>query len=428
MKRYLKFTTELDEAEEVQAMESIETQYMSLSNQAKTEDWVGQILDLFHEAVETHPKDFVQNVFFEFHHTTSKTREHQERIYQQMAAIGNFTGRDLQVQLVNVYRSTVSEVFDPYVSVVVACLQFKEGSFESFILANLGQGERNKVEFSTSRLRGTNIFDGYNPIVRNASSHVGSDGIIYEKDAVVFRNIGRNNPPKVDIVKWTNAELINNILLLTDFVRAIDIAVNIFGIDISWAIRWDEELHISFLSEILKKEQRFKLQKNFDELVVKIMNSSVSAKEKTDAFSNLFFFELRKRDLPCKCVRLNKANKTVLIVVPEIVSDLNNDDNLIGHILDLLRYGIIAEPCFRHVVDNFYIGHFNDEGKNSLKISVKKEDLRLYGIEEAGLYDLIVDSEVFLNGQKVEIIVDFNKLKEFEYSNLERNFPRKDRG
>lgn len=213
-----------------------------------------------------------------------------------------------------------------------------------------------------------------------------------------------------------------------DLLNAIDIAVNVFGIDISWEIEWDEELRGLFISEILEKEERHKLQETFDELVLKIMNSSMSEKEKTEAVSNLFFLELRRRNLPCKALRFNTTENAILIVVPAITSDLNNDDNLIKCALELFRYGIVAEPCFRHFVDKLYIGDFNEEGKTTLKVLVKKEDLRLYGKEEAGLYDLMAESEIILNGQKVGITVDFEKLKEFEYSNLQRNFPRKDRG
>ncbi len=427
MKRYIRFTSELDELK-AQALDKIEVQYSSLSIQAKDEDWVGQVLDIFHEAVDKNPKDFVQKVFFEFHHTVLKTREQQDRIYKLIAGLSSLSRHDIQVQLVNIYRAIVSEVFDPYISVIVACLQFKEDSFDSFIIANLSQGERNKVEFSKSRLRSTNIFAGYNPIVRNATSHLGSEGIIYEEHAIVFRNIGRGNMPRVDVIKWTNKEIFNNILSLMDLVHAIDVAVNIFGVDISWTIDWDKELHRSFLSEIFGKQQRLELQETFDEIVMKIINSSISDEKKTEAVSNLFFLELGRRELPCKGVRLNSVANAILIVVPEIASDLSDEKEFIKHALELLRYGIVAESCFRYIADKFYIGDFNQEGKSTLKVFVKKEDLRLYGKEEAGLYDLMVDSEIFLHGRKVEVNVDFEKLKELEYANLKRNFPRKNRG
>lgn len=68
-------------------------------------------------------------------------------------------------------------------------------------------------------------------MVRNALSHMGSSGVVYETSSVLFRNIKRQNPPVVETRRWSLDELHLNVLKLLEVCMAIDAAVEIFGID-----------------------------------------------------------------------------------------------------------------------------------------------------------------------------------------------------
>ena len=62
-----------------------------------------------------------------------------------------------------------------------------------------------------------------------------------------------------------------------------------------------------------------------------------------------------------------------------------------------------------------------------ISVRATGKDLEDYSKEEAGLFDLLNDSKIFVNGQKIDVTVDFDKLDQFEYLNLERRFPCKQR-
>jgi hypothetical protein len=49
---------------------------------------------------------------------------------------------------VNLYRSIVADLIDPYLTLPLACYQFIEGEFISIQDANVGLGERNKAEYT----------------------------------------------------------------------------------------------------------------------------------------------------------------------------------------------------------------------------------------------------------------------------------------
>jgi hypothetical protein len=53
--------------------------------------------------------------------------------------------------------------------------------------------------------------------------------------------------------------------------------------------------------------------------------------------------------------------------------------------------------------------------------------LEEYIEESAGLYDLLHEADVWLDGNKIGISVDFGNLAELERKSLDRQFPRKAR-
>ncbi|MGE8423395.1 MAG: hypothetical protein ACN6PI_11230 [Sphingobacterium siyangense] len=177
----------------------------NFSSEIAGKQLINEILGLFHEALETDDKAFLGKVFFENQKYLRLTYDHQDFIFRQWDDIKTRTDqmdRCMQMQLVNLYRNIVSDLFDPYLSIIIAAIRFKEGTFSSFNHANLSAGEFQKVQYASSRLKGTHMFSGYVPIIRNAISHSGTHSIVYRAEYIVFRKIQRKTVPEIaDILK-----------------------------------------------------------------------------------------------------------------------------------------------------------------------------------------------------------------------------------
>lgn len=288
-------------------------------NNPDLESDLKMILDWFHEGINIDQVQFIREVFFEFQISLQKIAPHKERLFREMSRLNEYEvgSVDEAIFLVNVYRNVVSDLFDPYTSILSACFQFKEGSFVNFLYSNLGQGERNKYEFCTARIGSTEILEGYNPVVRNAISHTGTDGITYGKGDILFRNIKRGSDPKVETINWTNEQLQLQILKLIRTIRTIDLAVEIFGIDILQIVRSHKELSRKFLDEIITINDRLELQAPFDRMIAKITsNEELLDNEKLDALSKIFFLECHKRDLKVDRIAFNTEKQMAVIEVP----------------------------------------------------------------------------------------------------------------
>ncbi len=427
---YIKIRKDLSETDRqalVDIQNKIETAIPSITI---AEEYITEILNLLHEGVTINKNEFIREVFFEFVISTKKLIYHKTRIYDELSQLKRFKPNSIEesTHLINIYRNVISDLFDPYISLVIACLQFKEGRFINFLYSNLGQGERNKYEYAIARLKSTNLFSGYNPIVRNAISHTGTDSIKYENNHIIFRNIKRGNPPIISYEKWTTDELQKNILSLLNFIHAIDFAIELFGIDIGNEIKEDKQLFDKFIDEILDQDHRMEIQESLDSLVEKINKSDkLNEKEKIDVFTNILFVECSKRVMPIDSAKFNTKDKVVLLELPEKTINHNDDSELIGRLMELFRYGIIAEPCYRNLFNQIIVREISNENKEVCKIIGNSSEFRKYGDEKAGLIDLLKDCEVFINGDKLTIDIDFNKLQELDNENIERSFPRKER-
>src|SRR5262249_45659239 len=141
----------------------------------------------------------------------------------------------------NIYRNIVADLFDPYLTLIVACFQFKDGVFTTLDDADLGQGERNKFEYLVSKVKriysgNPTFLSGYDPVVRNAVSHTGARGVRYGADQVIFKNIKRGTPAVVETVTWTFDELQLKMLQLLECIQSIETASEIFGLDCTEAM------------------------------------------------------------------------------------------------------------------------------------------------------------------------------------------------
>jgi len=403
----------------------------TISTDQIAEEYIDKILNLLHEAFLINQKKFIEDVFFEFYTNLKKVSTHKKRIYDELSRISDFSEGSIneKTHLVNIYRNIISDLFDPYISIIVACLQYKEGTFLDFIYSNLGQGERNKYDYSYARLKPTNLFDGYNPLIRNAISHTGTDSILYEANEIVFRKIKRGNPPCVTFLKWSANELQEKIMSLLDFIHAIDVSIEIFGIDIGDIIKTDENLSQKFISDIINIEQRLEIQDEFNQIVNKIKTSEkLNEKEKVNTLTNILFLECGKRNIPILSAKFNLSDKIMLIQIPEkAINFTEQNDEILSRILEMLRYGIIAEPCFRGIIDNFIIQEESNTEEKIITIQCDSNLFKDYGEENIGLVDILPKIKTKLKGKNIKIDVDFNKIQEQEYKELSKLYPRKKR-
>lgn len=395
----------------------------SFSSLTIADCYIQQVMRIVHDAYGIDNIKFIKEIFFESTVTLRKTELHRKRIINEINKLDKLEGEEYAVNAVNIYRSIIADLFDPYMSILVACVQFYHGSFVSYINSNLGYGERNKYEYVVSKCSKLTILQGYNPLVRNAISHTGTDSVEYEKEAIIFRNIKRGDTLKIEYVRWTMAELSAHISYLTDFIFSVDAAMNIFGIDVKEVIGNSQELKQAFLDIILSPEERLKVQQGFFDLISKIEASPASDREKFEILSNMFLMECSKREMRVLSIKAKAQEKIIFIVLPETQNHYEIGDELLPAIISLLRYGIIAEPFFRKEYESFIV---IEENKN-LEAHMSQKDLFDYGIEQAGIVDLLNDSRFFLNRIPVVPEVDFDKIREIEYESIGRKFPRKKR-
>jgi len=383
------------------------------------------ILKLLHEGYDVNPINFLESVFLDFNVIRAKTELHKSRIYDQLE---NVIAQPNDLDLVKIYRNIVSDLFDPYINLMVASLQFIKGKFDNIQQTNLSQSEFNKYEFVISKIPNNNLLDGYNSVVRNAISHTGSDGIIYEEGAVIFRSIKRGASPKLNYVKWTSDILKERIHDLMNFIHGIDCAVEIFGFDSSNIILTTESLSNKFIDEIMTKEQRLKFHDDVESSLIKItQNPSLSIKQKLDVLTYMFFIECKKRDLAITRVAFQDTSKTTLLEVPCLNTDISIENEVLSRTMALLRYGIIGVTFFQFQYELCQIQESTLNDCNQLTVVVKFKDLDDYGKENLGMYDLLYDCSLYINGELTPIEVDFDELERLDYTSTGRIFPKRKR-
>ena len=393
------------------------------------EELINQIMPIIHSAYNKNSIIFIRDILFQHQITIRKTMFNEDLIMEKFENAKSMPdGPRRQRELVEVYRNLVGDVFDPYLSLLVGCIQLSEGNFDNYLTTNLGAQEFNKYEYVLSRLKPTNLFDGYQPTIRNAASHTGSDSIVYDEETIIFRSIKRGTPPRVSAVRLTTKELIKKIVALVDLIQAIVVAVNIFGLDTEEVILQDKTLANTFLDLLASKELRMKFQKDALEKIHAIwLTENLSESKKIEFISNLFFEECKKRIMPVNRISINYKKKLIKIEVPESEIDINNNNELVNRIVEILRYGIIAEPFFGVSFENFVTVELNSQEMCRIRVMARNTDYWDYGQEKSGIYDLLHDTKIYLNDDLLGIKIDFNYLIEHELTSLTRIFPRKKR-
>ncbi len=425
IKSLLKHKVNLSE-KDIKSVDQIEQRIKTLFNSDDDfQKFTLPILKLLHDGHDVNPINFIESVFLDFNIIRAKTELHKSRIYDQLEKVMDEC-KDLD--LVKMYRDIISDLFDPYINLMAASLQFIKGKFVSIQQTNLSQSEFNKYEFVISKIPNNDLLNGYNSIVRNAISHAGSEGIIYEEDAVIFRNIKRVTSPEINYVKWTYYDLKERIHDLMNFIHGVDCAVEIFGFDSSNIILTTESLSTKFIDEIMTKQQRQKFHDNVESSLIKItQNPSFSLKQKLDVLTSLFFIECRKRDLEITSVAFQDNSKTTLLEVPCLNTDISIENEVLSRTMVLLRYGIISVTFYKFKYEYCQIQESALDHRNQLTVVVKFKDLDDYGKENLGMYDLLYDCSLYINKVFTPIEVDFDELERLDYTSTGRRFPKKKR-
>ncbi|MDB4918721.1 hypothetical protein [Mucilaginibacter sp.] len=394
-----------------------------ISTEAIATRYTEEILQLFHDAFGVQPVTFIKDLFFPNQLTLRATYARQDFILSAFKkAKRTIKLETRQIALENVYRSIVADLFDPYVSLLVASIQLKEGAFKSFELANLEHGEFNKYEFLKKRLGSDDLLKGYFSIIRNAISHAGSHGISRDGDHILFRNIKRSGQPSVSDTKIvTTAQLIDYIQDLIDFIVAIETAVNIMGLDMKDTIVQTSEAARAFQPLITQKQLAVRRNKN-DRTYDKVWNSNkLSEEERRDYFIRLFAQGCQKNDMPARTIQFKDT--FVIIQIPRKPLRGTEGQYLINRMAELINYLLLAEMFFHFKYSDYLVEEIKEPGEQSLQLWLKADELKAFNIGEASIHDLMHDGKLFRDTQHQRVVVDFDKLDETE--NLSLKFGRK---
>lgn len=395
---------------------------------------ISVLLPLLHEARRKDEKTFWVSLFLPWVSIQHSVRAQHDRILDEFARAADFNAnpRELLTHLVNLYRSVVADLIDPYLTLPLACYQFVEGVFTNIQDANVGLGERNKAEYLESRIKRVDpenrLLSGYEPIVRNAVTHTGSDGIVYLEKAVLFRSIKRGIPPVVEAVEWSQDVLMDKIVRLYECVISTDAVVNIFGVDCGELLLKDDSAKAEFIQRALTSEQRRELRGSFEALMKRIReNRELTANQRFELHSRILLYNYANRNMPVNGIRISSQNRIVEVEIPDPQKDMNDDEALRDAVLECSHYCILARTVFGPDFQQYSVRTPLESGQSRLSVTLSGNLLEEYIEEQTGLYDLLHEAEVRLGNGKVVISVDFQKLSELERTNLGPRFPRKAR-
>jgi hypothetical protein len=392
------------------------------------------LLPLLHEARKQDDKNFWIDLFLPWISIQRSVQAHHDRILGEFARIGalKHDSQEFLIHLVNVYRSIVSDLLDPYMTLLVACFQFIERKFRDIQHANVGLGERNKVEYLESRIRKVDpenrLLSGYDPIVRNAVTHTGSDGVVYHSDGALFRNIKRGTSPVVETVEWSRDTLINKVVRLYECIISTDAAVNVFAVDCGELMLEDEDVKSEFMQRALALDHRARLRAPFEELMQRIRDDkNLPDKRRFELLSQVLLYNCAKQEMPVHGIRVSNEKATVMVEVPDPKKDLGDDEVLRDAVMEFSHYAILTRSVFGPDFDHFVVRAVRESGQPLLTITLAGHLLEQYIQERAGLYDLLHEADIRLDENKIAMSVDFDKLAELERNSLDRSFPRKAR-
>lgn len=397
-------------------------------------DWASRlqsILLLLHEAHSVDPARFVAQVFLPWVRLRRTLQANWLRVRREMARIGEIAEGSTEEteHQIALYRLIVSDLFDPYITILVASCELIAGTFTDLDAANFKMGELNKVEFVEAHLhrRGDTVqlFRGYDSRVRNAISHAGSHGYVIEGRTILFRNINRGPQPRVSPVRWSVDELGWNGVLVAELVSCLDAATELFGLD---CVRPDIEnfsLVLEVVDAAFTRAQRTELRAKLKENMTRIwVDQALNDKRRGEVLSEILAEQFQLRDMALRCIDLSMGSGTVLIAIPPkgVVDD---EQSLRGRLLEMTRYLIVARSAFGPCGERIIVVETDEKVEQPrLMATIPGPLLDAYAEEKAGLIDLLREGQFNLGSDRLEVVIEDKMLAEFEDQSLGRRFPR----
>jgi hypothetical protein len=392
------------------------------------------ILLLLHDAHRVDPARFVAQVFLPWVRLRRTLQPNLQRVGREMARIGEVTEGSVEEteHQIALYRLIVSDLFDPYITILVASCELIAGTFTDLDAANFKMGELNKVEFVEAHLRRrgdtVQLFRGYDSRVRNAISHAGSHGCVIEGRTVLFRNINRGPQPKVSPVRWSVDELGWNCVLVAELVSCLDAATELFGLDCVRPDIGDYSLLLQVVDAAFTPAQRTELRSKLNENLTPIWTDQALHDERRgEVLSEILAEQFRLRDMALCCIDLSMGSGTVLIAIPP-KGAVDDEQSLRGRLLEMTRYLIVARSVFGPCGERIAVVETDEKVEQSrLMATIPRPMLDAYAEEKAGLIDLLREGQFNLGHDRLYVVIDDKALAEFEDQSLGRRFPRKDR-
>lgn len=380
---------------------------------------IGKIMPLFQKAFNLDNELFLSEVFLKHQVTLRGTYDHQDYIFtkwENILKLSSPLSRIDQIEMVNIYRNIVSDLFDPYLSILVACLKFYEDEFVSYVQANLEMSESQKVKFIKQRMVTEELFAGYFPIIRNSISHAGTHSIVYTEQSITFKNIKRTKVPVIlDTFTVSNAEFMGYIKSLIDLIVSIKVCSNIFGIDVQESIINNKKVKTDFI-HFFGSPELFEHWREQSELkYTEIWNSKdMTENEKIDIVAKDFADECRNKSLRAKTLNLSNKDNILIVEVEPKLADLEDSKSVTNRIIELIMFALIAEPLFFVRYSSFLIIEDAGAKENSFQVWLQGDKLKDFGLRRSKMYNLINDAKIYLNKVDYPIYVDFEKIDELQ--------------
>lgn len=387
------------------------------------------LLLILHDGRAKNPRAYLHKVFLPWMGIRRRLHDQVMRIVDDIANLKTleaYTAEDAAHAATKIYRPLVADIFDPYMTLLVATYQFLDGNFTNIHETNVGFGERGKAEFVASRIKNfggpNNILDGYDPIVRNALSHTGNEGVLYEHGSVLFKDIKRGFPATIQTRRWSHDDLHFHCVALIELFMSINAAVDIFGIDNMNELSEGETLR-QVMFHALSRDQRIAIAATTQEQLQRIRSADKPIEERVDLLGKILFRECADRNIPCTSVGYSE---TLTVVNVPLNNAAVSNIEIQSQAIFLTRYAILARSVFGTLSKRFRIAGVL-EAVELTSIELPGSILDEYAAETAGLIDLLSEADIKINGEVVQFVVNEEALSESEDAQLGPRFPRKGR-